>query len=417
MSDVKPQRRPWLALQATLAAQVMASFVMSVAPILAPAVAPALGLAPEQVGFFVGGVYAVAMVAGLCCGPLVARFGAGRVTQGVLVVIAAGTMLGAIGQTLILFGLAAGLIGLGYGTVNPAAADILGRHAPPGAPGLFFSLKQTGVPIGVGLAGLLMPLGLGLVGWRGAAWAVAFACLLLALALGPAVSRLDGADRTRARTRTEVPDGPSGLSNLLAVLRHPPLRALSLVTCVYALAQQGFLTFVVARLYLELGLSLALAAGLLAASQVACVVARITLGHVADRWVSPRVLLSVMGLCMALNCLALGLLPRDASFAVITLVVIACGATTMGWNGVFFAQLLRTVPREDLVASSGGTQFFIFFGGMLGPVLFSALVQQGGSHALGYLCLAGVTALAALAMLRTPAVAAVTISSAEAHGR
>jgi predicted MFS family arabinose efflux permease len=413
MSDVTPQRRPWLALQATLAAQVMASFVMSVAPILAPAVAPALGLAPEQVGFFVGGVYAVAMVAGLSSGPLVARFGAGRVTQGVLVVIAAGTMLGAIGQPLILFGLAAGLIGLGYGTVNPAAADILGRHAPPGAPGLFFSLKQTGVPIGVGLAGLLMPLGLGLVGWRGAAWAVAFACLLLALALGPAVSRLDGADRTR----TEAPDGPGGLSNLLAVLRHPPLRALSLVTCVYALAQQGFLTFVVARLYLELGLSLALAAGLLAASQVACVVARITLGHVADRWVSPRVLLAVVGLCMALNCLALGLLPSEASFAVITLVVIACGATTMGWNGVFFAQLLRTVPREDLVASSGGTQFFIFFGGMLGPVLFSALVQQGGSHALGYLCLAGVTALAALAMLRTPADAAVTIPSAESHGR
>jgi predicted MFS family arabinose efflux permease len=358
-------------------------------------------------------VYAVAMFAGLSSGPLVARFGAGRVTQGVLVVIAAGTMLGAIGQPLILFGLAAGLIGLGYGTVNPAAADILGRHAPPGAPGLFFSLKQTGVPIGVGLAGLLMPLGLGLVGWRGAAWAVAFACLLLALALGPAVSRLDGADRTR----TEAPDGPGGLSNLLAVLRHPPLRALSLVTCVYALAQQGFLTFVVARLYLELGLSLVLAAGLLAASQVACVVARITLGHVADRWVSPRVLLAVVGLCTALNCLALGLLPRDASFAVITLVVIACGATTMGWNGVFFAQLLRTVPRKDLVASSGGTQFFIFFGGMLGPVLFSALVQQGGSHALGYLCLAGVTALAALAMLRTPADAAVTISSAESHGR
>ena len=413
MSDVPPQRRPWLALQVTLAAQVMASFVMSVAPILAPAVAPALGLAPEQVGFFVGGVYAVAMVAGLSSGPLVARFGAGRVTQGVLVVIAAGTILGAIGQPLILFGLAAGLIGLGYGTVNPAAADILGRHAPPGAPGLFFSLKQTGVPIGVGLAGLLMPLGLGLVGWRGAAWAVAFACLLLALALGPAVSRLDGADRTR----TEAPDGPGGLSNLLAVLRHPPLRALSLVTCVYALAQQGFVTFVVARLYLELGLSLALAAGLLAASQVACVVARITLGHVADRWVSPRVLLAVVGLCMALNCLALGLLPSEASFAVITLVVIACGATTMGWNGVFFAQLLRTVPREDLVASSGGTQFFIFFGGMLGPVLFSALVQQGGSHALGYLCLAGVTALAALAMLRTPADAAVTIPSAESHGR
>jgi MFS family permease len=393
---VAATRRPWLALQVTLAAQMMASLVLSIAPVLAPAVAPALGLAPERVGLFIGGVYAVAMVAGLSAGVLVTRFGAGRVTQGVLVAIAAGSLLAAIGQPLALFALAAVLIGLGYGTVNPAAAEILGHHAPPGAPGLFFALKQTGVPIGVGLAGLLMPLGLTVLGWRGAVLAVALACLLLALMLMPAVARL----ATPSRVATTVNLG--GWRTLRAVLIEPSLRSLSLVSCVYALAQQGFLTFIVARLYLDLGLSLAVAAGLLAASQVACVISRITLGHVADRWVSPRVLLGVMGLCMALNCLALGLLPREASLGLTALVVIGCGATTMGWNSVFFAQLLRVVPRQDLVASSGGTQFFLFIGGMLGPVLFGGLVHLGGNYSLGYLCLALMTAIAGWAMLRTP---------------
>jgi hypothetical protein len=109
-----------------------------------------------------------------------------------------------------------------------------------------------------------------------------------------------------------------------------------------------------------------------------------------------------MGLCMALNCLALGLLPREASLGLTALVVIGCGATTMGWNSVFFAQLLRVVPRQDLVASSGGTQFFLFIGGMLGPVLFGGLVHLGGNYSLGYLCLALMTAIAGWAMLRTP---------------
>jgi len=391
MSDLP--RRPWLALQTTLAAQALASGLLSAAPVLAPAVAPQLGVAPEHVGFFVGGVYAVATLAGLSSSVFVSRFGAVRVTQAVLVSMALGAALAGIGQPLMWFALAAVLIGLGYGTVNPAAAEILGHHAPPGAPGLFFALKQTGVPIGVGLAGLLLPVGLSVLGWRGAVWVLAALCLSLALALTPAVARLQvGSGRPPAASS-------SGLATLRAVWRRPSLRMLSLVSFAYALAQQGFLTFVVAHLYLELGLSLAWAAGLLAASQVACVVARVGLGHIADRWVPPRILMGVMGLCIALNLLALGLLPAQIGLAVTAVVVIACGATAMGWNGVFFAHLVRAVPRNELVASSGGTQFFIFTGGMLGPLLFGWLVHSGGSHALGYLLLAGFTALAGAAML------------------
>jgi MFS family permease len=394
MSDVA--RRPWLALQTTLAAQALASGLLSAAPVLAPAVAPELGVAPERVGFFVGGVYAVATLAGLSSSLFVSRFGAVRVTQAVLVSMAVGAALAGVGQPLVLFALAAILFGLGYGTVNPAAAEILGHHAPPGAPGLFFALKQTGVPIGVGLAGLLFPMGLAVLGWRGAVWMAAGLCLLLALALAPAVTRLQvGPGRATAA-------GSGGLATLRAVWRRPALRTLSLVSFAYALAQQGFLTFIVARLYLELGLSLAWAAGLLAASQLACIVARVSLGHLADRWVSPRILMGVLGVCIALNFLALGLLPAQIGLAATAVVVIACGATAMGWNGVFFAYLVRAVPRQELVASSGGTQFFIFTGGMLGPLLFGWLVHSGGSHALGYLLLAALTALAGAAMLLTP---------------
>lgn len=76
-----PARRPWLALQAMLAVQVLASLVMSTAAVLAPVVAPTLGLAPEQVGLFVAVAYLCAMLSGLRTGHWVARVGGVRVSQ------------------------------------------------------------------------------------------------------------------------------------------------------------------------------------------------------------------------------------------------------------------------------------------------------------------------------------------------
>ncbi|TFZ02693.1 MFS transporter [Ramlibacter henchirensis] len=387
---------PWLALQVTLAAQMLSTVVLSAAPVLAPAVAPALGLAPERVGLFTGTAYLFAMVSGLAGGPWVNRIGGVRLTQWVLLAVAAGAVSATLGMPAVLL-LSAALIGAGYGVVNPAAAAILGRHAPAGSPGLFFSLKQAGVPIGVALSGLLMPLGLVAIGWRGTAWATAAACLALAALLLPAGTRLDAGERGTAPPRA------AWLQTLRTVLQHAPLRRLSLVSLAYAMAQQGFLTFSVSLLTLELGMPLALAAALLAASQVACTVMRIVLGHVADRWVTPRVLLGALGLCMSASCVALGALPTGVALPLAALVMVACGATTMGWNGVYFAQLLRTVPREELAASAGGTQFFTFAGGMAGPFLFAQLLHVWGSYTAGYACLAVLSGAAGLVMLWRPA--------------
>ena len=390
-----PRRRPWLGLSVTLLTQVLATLTLSSVPVLAPAVAPQLGLAPERVGLFTGLAYAVAMCSGLASGAWVARHGPTRLMQVVLACMALGAMVLVVAHPLVLL-LAAAAMGVGYGVANPASADILGRHAPVNAPGLFFALKQTGVPIGVALAGVLMPLGLALVGWQGAALGVAGVGLLVMLAIQPAIAPLDGGRHATAVASV------GWRASLTTVVRRPLLRTLGLVTFAFALTQQAFLTFVVALLHLERGLPLAWAAGMLSASQVVCVGMRVAMGHVADRWVSPRVLLGSLGLCMAASCLALGLLPAQAPVPLVAGVVVLAGATTMGWNGVFFAQLVRSVPREELADSAGATQFFIFGGAMLGPLLFGAMVHLGVSHALGYVLLAGLAGTAGWVMLRAP---------------
>lgn len=386
--------QPALALLAMLGVQVLVTLALAAASVLAPAVAPSLGLAPERVGLYAAVAYLAAMLTGLRSGAWVARIGALRLSQVALLACAAGAAAAAALPGSALLG-AAALIGAGYGLSNPAAAAVLAYHAPVTARGLFFSIKQTGVPLGVALAGLLMPAGLAAFGWRVTALAVGGACVALALLLAPAVVRLEPPRAAAAAA------GARAL--LLQVWRTPLLRRLSLASLAYAMAQQTFVTFLVSLLNLQLGWTLAASAAVLAASQGVSTAARIGFGAVADRWVAPGRLLAALGLAMGAASTALAALAAwgpavPAPLAVA--VALLCAATTMGWNGVFFADLAQRVPREQIARISGATQFFTFAGGMLGPLLFGEVVRAGSGWPLGYALLAAVPCAAALALLR-----------------
>lgn len=383
--------RPWLALAAMLLVQTLLTLALASASVLAPVVAPMLGLAPERIGLYAAVAYLAAMLFGLRAGHWVAGIGALRLSQLALAVGAAGALLAGLGPAHLLLG-AALLIGIGYGLVNPAAAAVLAHHAPTGARGLFFSIKQAGVPIGVALAGLLMPLGVATLGWRATAVGVAAGCAGAALLLWPLTRRLEPPAAATPH------DG--GFAQLWRVWHAPELRRLSLTSLAYAMTQQTFVTFLVSLLNLQLGWSLAAAAGVLAASQLVSTAARIGFGAVADRWVTPGRLLVALGAAMSLSCLGLALLAPGMAAALVIAVAMVCAATAMGWNGVFFAELAARVPHKDLARVSGATQFFTFTGGMLGPLLFGESVRAGGSYALAYAVLALVPAAAAIALWR-----------------
>lgn len=373
-----------------LGVQILLALSMSAAAVLAPAVAPTLGFAPERVGLFAGFGYLAAMLSGLRSGHWVARIGAMRLNQAALLVSSAGACLVALGPPQMLLAGAA-LIGAGYGIVNPASAAVLTQHVPIKARGLFFSAKQTGVPLGVALAGLLIPLGLATLGWRPTVVALGAGCVLLALALQPVVARLEP---------PRAPAPPDGsLALLLRVWRSPVLRPMSLASFSYAAAQQGFVTFLVTMLHLELGWTLAAAAGLLAASQAVSAVARIVFGAVGDRLAPPAWVLVGLGAAMSVSCLALATLSPGATTLVVTAAAMLCAATAMGWNGVFFAALSHRVERQDMARVSGATQFFTFGGGMLGPLAFGELVRVGG-YSAAYMALAVAPAAAALVLAR-----------------
>jgi MFS family permease len=212
-------------------------------PVFAPVAAAAIGVSASRIGLYTSIVYAAACIASLASGRLIHRLGPMRLSQWCLVLCGAGSaVIAAASPAAVVVG--AVLIGLGYGPITPSSSQILIRQTPAHRRALVFSLKQTGVPLGGVMAGMLVPPLLLAVGWRAAALVVAIACVAVALAVQPLRSGLDiGAADAPAK-------GSGVFDSVRLVLRTPAMRRLTLGSFTFAAAQLCFGTFLVAFLRL-----------------------------------------------------------------------------------------------------------------------------------------------------------------------
>ncbi len=412
---------PALALAVTLVVQTLAAGALTCPSVLAPVVAGELGVGAQHVGWLISVAYLTAMVAGLGAGSLSQRWGPVRISQAALLAAATGATLLALGHPAALLA-GAVVLGVAYGLPNPTAAEILSRHAPVHRRGLFFAIKQTGVPLGVAAAGAALPLLLHALGWSGALMVVAAAIGIVALAIGPSRAGLEAAARTGqgagAKANVEIDatasaTGPAAplapglaamvrdkvVAPLREVLDDPRTRRLAIASLMFALTQVSFLTFLVSLLKVEHGFSLALAASLLSASQAASVLGRIGWGHAADRWFDPTRLLGALGVAMGAAVLLLALAPADAPAGLMLALTLVCAVTVVGWNGVFFADLVRLVPPERVARATGATQFLTFMGGVGGSALFAVGVSVSGSYATAFVALAVLPTITGLMLL------------------
>jgi hypothetical protein len=79
------------------------------------------------------------------------------------------------------------------------------------------------------------------------------------------------------------------------------------------------------------------------------------------------------------------------------------GATPVGWNGVFLAEVARIAPAGQVSQATGGCLFFTFLGVVVTPLLFNLVLQLGGGYSVAY-ALLGVPGLVvgASLLLRRP---------------
>ncbi len=374
-----------------LAVQTLVSMGALAVPAIAPAVAATTDLPLSAVGLFAASLYVGAMLAAINAGVPVRRLGGLRTAQLCLGSAAGGLLLVASGRPAMMLA-GALLVGLGYGSATPASSHLFAYEVPARWRGLVFSIKQTGVPLGGMLAGVLLPGAAQRIGWRLALPLLALACAACAWLLQPLRRRFD-----RHLDHERRFDAWAWLRTLRMVWSLPPVRELAICTLFFASMQASLATYLVAQAHAGAGLGSVRAGLLLAAAQAAGVVGRIAWGWACDHGVNPSRMLALLALGMGLCALVTARIGPGWPLPGLFVLAMLFGATATGWNGVYLAEVARLAPAGMAGVLTGGTLFFTFCGAFAGPSLFAAVASLTQRVGDGYLLMGG--GLVALGLL------------------
>lgn len=378
-----------LALTATLAMlvqQAFATFTRGVVPVLAPPIGAELGVNPSLAGSYTALAAAAAMAGTVGVGGFLRRYGGFRVSQVSLAIAGAGVAFGAPAG-VIAIALGGLLVGFGSTISTPASSHVLARVVPRARQPLYFSIKQTGVPLGVAMTGALAPAFAAFAGWRGSLGLCALLCVALAVVLEPWRARFD-TDRD--------PTAPLGLAAIGETIRsawNPGVGRITAMAMCYVGLQFVHITFVVVFLVETQGRSLAAAGGLFSLGTLVAIPGRILWGWLGGRHVAPRRLLAGVGFGTAAAFASLALLPPSASDALVLAAIVLNSTTVMAFHGLMLAEVARLAPPGRAGQVTGGVLFFAQIGQIVLPPLFG-LAAVGTGYATAWL----VFALPALVM-------------------
>jgi MFS family permease len=394
---VTPRTELAVALVATIAAQALTAVAIYTPAVVAPEASRDIGVAATAIGAFTSLIYCLAAVAAPVGGAFVPRHGAVRLSQICLLLTGAGLAMGGLVHPVAVLA-GALLIGAGYGPVTPASTALLIERTPDRMRNLIMSVRQTGVPIGGALAGATVPWLVVSGGWRFAVLVMGGACLVLALLLQAVRRRYDR--QTRADAQAAAAPRPSLISMLKMVYGDVQLRRLSYASFAYAGMQMCFASYLVVFLTGNAGMSVVNAGFALSAAMVASIIGRIVWGIIADYSGKPRLLLALLGAAMA----ACALIMTQASAAwplwAVLLLCMVFGATAVGWNGVYIAEVAHVAPAGKVAVATGASLALTYFGAVTGPFIFWLIVTFSGSYGVAFASAALVTLAAAAIILR-----------------
>jgi predicted MFS family arabinose efflux permease len=369
-------------LLVTLSVQSLNTWSMLAIAAIAPAVAGGVGVATVWVGYQIALLYSVAMVTAPFAGHFIHRWGALRVCQVSLLASALGVGLASLG-TLYTIVLASIVMGFGYGLVNPASSHLLFQRTSAQDRSLVFSIKQTGVPLGGVIAGLVTPALTVAFGWQIALAAGLPIGLLLILLLQPLRATWDA-----ERCSTTLGGDRAGIrAGVLLVWQHPRLRAPALAAFCFTMIQMSLIGFCVAFAVTELGFGMVQAGLLLAVIQGTGIVARLGMGWVADRRQDNAGVMLGAGLLSAAAALGFFLLEPGSPILLVHALAILFSIGAVGWNGVFLAEVARAAPPGQIGTLTGIASVMTFAGVVVGPSLFVWLQENLGSYGEAYLLL------------------------------
>jgi len=382
-----------LALGAMFLQQTFVALGRALPAVIAPAIIADLLIDPAWIGIYFGLMAFASLFAQLGCGSFIVRYGALRMSQVALVMLAAGTALATVGTPLMLV-LSAIIGGGGAAVSTPASSHLLGRCSPPSYLPLVFSTKQTAVPAGLLLSGALGPQLTEWMGWRGTMLLGAAACAVFVLMLQPLRKTFD-VDR--------VPTRAFRLSDfrvtLTSVLGTPGLRALSFACLAFNGVQAVVTAYFVVYLT-TIGYSLVAAGFVFSAAVAVAVPGRILWGWLGSGYIPPRLIMAGLALGMAASVALLGLCSAGWPTLLVGLIAGVLSGTALSWHGIVLAETARAAPEGMRGAVTGGVLSFGQVGALTGPLMYSALLGLTGSYGVGFIVCALPALLVGVNLLR-----------------
>ncbi|WP_017613918.1 MFS transporter [Nocardiopsis salina] len=375
-------RNRWSVLTVSMVAQVASVSAMFGVPFVLPQLREAFGVTTAQAGMLAGLPSFGLLLTLLLWGVVIDRAGE-RVTMTLSMVLTA-SALGLLWTVSQLWTAAAVLLLVGAvgGPVNAASGRLILVWFAPSERGLAMGIRQSALPLGVGVSSLVLP---------GAADAWGFAAAMslpavLALVAAPLVltvasappRRASGEGRQRDRPdRAETrPPGPAG----------SPYRTWTLwrvhgVSMLLGVPQVAMMTYALVYLVQEQGWSAPAAGAVVALAQVPGAVGRLLLGvwsdRTGDRLRPVRWLSAVSGGFLVL----LTLLPVLWSPAAVPLVLI-CLVLTMWHNGLTFTSVAELAGTPWAGRALAVQNWLQAISTTLTPVLMAAVITVAGLPAV-----------------------------------
>lgn len=375
--------------------QVFTAMSFLTVPVLAPVIAVDLGVPTTLLGAYSAILWIGGLASSLAAGSIIGRLGALRTSQASLALCAAGLAAGAQGSLAALAALPL-IVGFGCGVETPSSSQLLARVTPPDRRPFIFSLKQTGVQLGGMLTGLVQPALLPWLGWRGALAAGAVLALGYAFALEPVRRAYD----SRAA-------GPriAHIGGLMALVRQVfgtrGMRQLAIASFGFHAMQIALNGFLVSFLVASAGQSLRSAGALLAGAQFGGFLGRLGSGALAGRRLPTRPFLAGMGFAMSAAAVLVGLAGPSMPLGALAVACVLFGVASSGWNGVFFAEIVREAPVEEVGRITGGMLITAYAGLIVGPLAFGAVAEAAG-YGLAYAFIALWSCVGAFVLLGRP---------------
>lgn len=326
-------------------------------------------------------------------GRLTDRIGARQAAIVAQLITAGGFVLMATSANTAMLVLSAAVLGLPQGWGNPATNALIAERVAPGRRGTVTGIKQSGVTLGLFLAGATLPtLSDAFGSWRGATWV--YAGVFAVLGLLPLLLPREPAEQFD-EPLLDHDDGSARVGGAPSADRSHMRRIWQITMYAFLMGTAGgaISRFLALFAEEEVGMSNATAGFVVALSGLFGMATRIVAGKLAEQRIAPLRLLSILAVIgMSVSLLLMTTTTVGAWILWPIALLMAVGHAA--WNAVAMLAIIMGVPKAQ-AGSASGTVMFGFLGGLaLGAPIGGLLIDATNSYQPLFI---GATVLAAIA--------------------